>query len=139
MSLRAVVLLAAVGCAQPALGSREEPRRESGSPAGGLPEHARVRVGRLRCEYRTDPIGIDDPRPRLSWILESSERGQRQTAYQVIVAKSSRDLEAERGDLWDTGRVASAESAHVAYGGRELASGERAWWKVRVWGKDGTP
>jgi alpha-L-rhamnosidase len=135
MTLRAVVLLAAVGCSGPALGSGEEPRRE-GDPAPG---HSRVRVGGLRCEHRTDPLGVDAPRPRLSWVLESSERGQRQTAYQVLAAKDARDLEADRGGLWDSGKVDSAQSALVPYGGRELASGERAWWKVRVWDKDGAP
>jgi hypothetical protein len=30
----------------------------------------------LRCEYRVDPLGIEEPAPRLSWIVESGERGQ---------------------------------------------------------------
>src|SRR4030043_49275 len=30
----------------------------------------------LRCEYRTDPMGIDIQIPRLSWILESDLRDQ---------------------------------------------------------------
>jgi hypothetical protein len=24
----------------------------------------------LRCEYLTDPVGIDVPQPRFSWVLE---------------------------------------------------------------------
>ena len=39
----------------------------------------------LRCEYQVNPLGIDEPRPRLSWILESPQRRQVQTAYQVLV------------------------------------------------------
>src|SRR4051812_28467510 len=38
---------------------------------------------RLRCEYRTDPLGIASPHPRLGWILQSAARAQRQTAYQI--------------------------------------------------------
>src|SRR5688572_15681203 len=41
---------------------------------------------RLRCEGMESPLGIDALAPRLSWQLESSARGQRQTAYQVLVA-----------------------------------------------------
>src|SRR6202035_4600068 len=28
-------------------------------------------VGRLRCEGLSDPLGIQEPQPRLSWIVES--------------------------------------------------------------------
>ncbi len=46
---------------------------------------ASLKVGGLKCEYRVNPLGLDTPRPRLSWLLESSQRGDRQTAYQVLV------------------------------------------------------
>jgi alpha-L-rhamnosidase len=40
----------------------------------------------LRCEYLTDPLGIDVVKPRLSWVMEdrgqeSGSRGLKQTAY----------------------------------------------------------
>ena len=40
----------------------------------------------LRCEYLSNPLGIDVPQPRFSWVLEHSARGEMQTAYQVLVA-----------------------------------------------------
>src|ERR1051325_1089392 len=40
----------------------------------------------LRCEYLESPLGLDEPRPRLSWCIESSERGEKQTAYEILVA-----------------------------------------------------
>ena len=40
----------------------------------------------LRCEYRDDPLGIDVTSPRLSWIVSSHRRAQKQTAYHVLVA-----------------------------------------------------
>ena len=72
-------------------------------------------------------------------MLESEERGQRQTAYQVLSASSLEHLAREQGDLWDSGKVASDQSVHVAYGGRPLGSNQSAHWKVRVWDKDGRP
>src|SRR5689334_21074091 len=59
----------------------------------------------LRCEYAVNPIGIDVIKPRLSWTFEASERGQWQTAYQVLVASSEAKLTANQGDLWDTGKI----------------------------------
>jgi hypothetical protein len=65
-----------------------EPLRESGL---GL------NPAELRCEYRADPLGIDVSRPRLSWIVTSAERGQRQTGYQVLVAGSEAILKLDKG------------------------------------------
>ncbi|MGQ9524689.1 MAG: family 78 glycoside hydrolase catalytic domain, partial [Armatimonadota bacterium] len=98
-----------------------------------------VTVERLRCEYAVNPVGIDVPRPRLSWTLRSNRRGERQTAYQILVATSMETLNADSGDLWDSGKVDTDQSIHVPYSGRELTSRTRCYWKVRVWDKDGKP
>ena len=52
----------------------------------------------LRCEYLKDPMGVDAAQPRLSWIIQSKQRGQRQTAYQVLVAASPAVLQHDQGD-----------------------------------------
>jgi alpha-L-rhamnosidase len=94
----------------------------------------------LRVEYRQDPLGVDVARPRLSWILQATdpnERGQRQTAYQVLVASSPELLRADKGDLWDSGKVASDQSIHVVYEGKPLGSRMFCHWKVRVWESGG--
>ena len=75
-----------------------------------------IRVGRLRCEYAVNPLGIDVPRPRLSWVLDAARRGVAQSAYQVRV----RD---DTGEVWDSDRVASDQSIHVAYAGRPQLAG----------------
>ena len=90
----------------------------------------------LRCEYLVNPLGIDVQQPRLSWILhaaQSAQRGQRQTAYQLLVASTQALLAANVGDLWDSEKCSSAQSAHVAYEGASLSSGIQCWWKVRIW------
>ncbi|MDP9362916.1 MAG: hypothetical protein M3Q10_01575, partial [Chloroflexota bacterium] len=96
-----------------------------------------LRATGLRCEYLTDPLGIDVARPRLSWTLESGRRGERQSAYRILVASDRARLLAGEGDLWDSGHVASGQSTHVVYGGPALASRQRCWWSVRVWDRDG--
>ena len=98
---------------------------------------ATVTVTTLRCEYAENPAGIDTPQPRLSWVLESSQRAQRQTAYQVLVATSAEMLKPGIADLWDSGKVASDQSIQLPYAGKPLASRMRCFWKVRVWDQDG--
>ena len=103
---------------------------------------ASIHPQQLRCEYRRDPQGIDVTDPRLSWLLSADRvkaRGLRQTAYRVLAASSERLLAANRGDLWDSGRVESAESAHVVYGGKPLVSGAALFWKVQVWDQGHKP
>ena len=47
--------------------------------ASALLAHASVAPTQLRCEYAVDPLGVDVAAPRLFWVLDSNERGQRQT------------------------------------------------------------
>jgi alpha-L-rhamnosidase len=98
---------------------------------------AKLSVSRLSCELAQNPVGIDAPRPRLSWILESRERAQTQTAYQILAATSENALKPGKADLWDSGKVSSDETVQIPYAGRTLRSAERCFWKVRLWDQDG--
>ena len=87
----------------------------------------------LRCEYLSSPLSIDAATPRLSWVPQASARGWKQSAYRVQVASSAADLTKNRADLWDSGKVRSAQSLGVRYAGRPLQSGARYFWRVQVW------
>ena len=102
-----------------------------------LSAFAGLSVEQLRCEYLENPLGIDAAQPRLSWIVDSSGRGQRQTAYQILVAGSAAGLKKDLGDLWDSGKVVSDQTTFVAYAGKALASRQTCFWKIRSWDKDG--
>ncbi len=123
---------------------------ETGHPQEHLPidgtqrgaSEAAITPVDLRCEYLPTPLGIDARRPRLSWRLRSDvadSRGQRQSAYQVLVASNETNLAADRGDLWDSGKVESFEHLHIVYEGRPPTSAERCHWKVRAWDGDDRP
>ena len=99
--------------------------------------HANAAPISLSCEYKENPLGIEMPLPRLSWKLPPGQRGQLQTAYQVLVASSEEKVNADTGDLWDSGKVESDQSILVPYAGKKLSSRDRAWWKVRVWDRNG--
>jgi len=93
-------------------------------------------ANKLRCEYLVNPHGIDVSKPRLSWILDSDGRGQKQRAYHILVAGSAEKLRKNVGDLWDSNRVDSDQSIHIEYAGKPLQSHMRCYWKVRIWDKD---
>lgn len=98
-----------------------------------------IGVGDPRVEYLQNPQGIDIVEPRLGWQLKSGQRGVSQQAYRVLVASSLELLKADKGDLWDTGKVASGANIQIAYGGKPLASHQECHWKVMVWDQDNKP
>ena len=93
----------------------------------------------LRCEYLVNPLGIDVIEPRLSWIVESDERAQYQTAYRIIVASDQEIVNKNEGDLWDTKKVLSDQTTHVIFEGKTLESEMTCYWKVMVWDKNDDP
>jgi alpha-L-rhamnosidase len=91
----------------------------------------------LRCEYLSNPLGIDKPTPHLSWQSDSGERNWKQAAYQVLVASGADLLIPGRTDIWDSGKIDSDESVGIAYRGPALESRRRYFWKVRIWDPSG--
>ena len=86
----------------------------------------------LRVEYLAEPV-VDVPQPRFSWVLNHTERGQKQSACQVVVSTQP-DF---RSAVWDSGKVAGSQSTHVVYAGKPLESAQTYYWKVRFWDRDG--
>src|SRR5262245_60116659 len=93
----------------------------------------------LTCQLlpKTAVPGITDSKPKLGWIVPLAKRGDRQAAYQILAASSKELLAGGRADLWDSGKVESAESINVAYAGSSLAAGQSWCWNVRTWSQDG--
>ena len=90
---------------------------------------AKLEVKNLICEYHTDPMGIDIQKPRLSWQMLSAENNVLQTAYEIKVT----DQSAKGSEVWNSGKVNSAQSVNVAYEGPALKSMQRVYWQVRIW------
>ncbi len=101
------------------------------------PLRAEITPANLRCEYKVNPIGIDEKQPRLSWIVESRTRGEKQSAYQILVGSSPNSL--AKGDLWNSGKVTGNATNQIVYAGKPLQSGQTARWSVRTWDKNGKP
>jgi alpha-L-rhamnosidase len=93
----------------------------------------------LRCEYRINPVGIDDPQPRFYWYVNDTNRGAVQTAYHVLVASEPKLLKKDIGDIWNSDKIKSTQSAHIIYKGPPLESRKKYFWKVRTWDKEDKP
>jgi len=87
----------------------------------------------------SNPLAIDRDAVRFTWRQTDAGRGAAQTAYRILVATSRELLAQGKGDVWDSGKVDSDQSAGVAYAGAALPATTRLWWKVRVWDAAGKP
>ncbi len=97
--------------------------------------HAQVRVTDTRVENLTQPLSVD-VKPRFGWKILSEDRGILQEACEIKVAESSDNLYANKL-YWTSGKVTSSASQWVEYAGKELQSGRKYWWQVRVWDNRG--
>jgi alpha-L-rhamnosidase len=104
---------------------------------GNFQTNAKNQVVKLVTEYHENPIGIDIVKPRLSWQILSEGQNVTQTAYEIRVADSPKNLSKRSRQLWATGKVDSDQSVNVEYKGPALKSGERAYWQVRIWDNSG--
>jgi alpha-L-rhamnosidase len=91
----------------------------------------------LRTEQRHEPLGLDEPRPRLSWQLECDRRGAAQSAYRIIAAERQADLDDPDRVLWDSGKRQSGEGLLVPWDGPVLRSATRYHWRVELWDETG--
>jgi len=87
----------------------------------------------IRFEHIRDALGLGEERPRLSWIVDTTTAGWRQTGYEIEAYGPEGRL---RGQ---TGRVESDQPVLVPWPFDPLSSRERLAIRMRVWGVDGLP
>ena len=83
-------------------------------------------------EGQTNPEALHVAAPRFSWKTISDLQNVHQESYRILVASSESLLDKNIGDLWDSGDVLSDISVLIPYGGVEIGSRTKAWWKVVV-------
>ena len=108
---------------------------------GRTQSDCQIRPSKLKVEYLSNPLAVDSPHPRLSWQLEPTGlylKNLSQKGYQILVATSLKNIEFGVGDLWDTKKVLS-DRTHIKYNGIPLKSGQRAYWRVKVWDQNDQP
>jgi len=96
-----------------------------------------LKVEEVKCEHLHNPIGINTLKPRFSWKINSNQQGAKQTAYQILVATEVDKLNENDADLWNSGKMSSANQLFVEYAGKSLNPGQILYWKVRTWNQEG--
>ncbi len=85
----------------------------------------------LTAEHKTNPIGIEEKAPRMSWKINGAGKNILQNAYAIRVATAP-DFSA-KSLVWESGKINADESILQPYGGPALTSGKRYHWQVKVW------
>ncbi|MBB5438155.1 alpha-L-rhamnosidase [Pedobacter sp. AK017] len=93
------------------------------------------KVINMRCEYLTNPLGVDIAQPRLSWQLSDVRRDARQTAYQIYVGTDAAEVANGNGNAWISPKTFSATNL-VKYDGKVLEPFTRYYWRVQIWDKE---
>ena len=88
-----------------------------------------VRLTGLQSDHLETPIGIDNPAPRLSWRMDDSRQGAKQTSYRVLVDKDSMKVVNGKADIWDTGKINTGDML-ITYAGKQLEPFTKYYWKV---------
>ena len=94
-------------------------------------------ISLLRTERQSEPLGIDNPNPEFSWVVESDERGLTQTSYEIQVSTDEKVLQSDKGNVWQSGKVPGSATFGILYNGKTLKPFTRYFWKIRVWDQNG--
>ena len=70
----------------------------------------------LRTEYRVNPVGLTNRKPRFSWKMYSAEKNTLQTSYKINV------IDEKGNQVWNSGTKTSQDSVLISYDGEKLES-----------------
>ncbi|MDE3252191.1 MAG: family 78 glycoside hydrolase catalytic domain [Bacteroidota bacterium] len=90
---------------------------------------AQTRIEHLQTENKTNPIGVGETLPRFSWELSGDQRNLLQKAYEIVVFPAAN----HKKPVWRSGKILSAASVWIPYGGSPLKSDTQYDWQVTVW------
>lgn len=93
----------------------------------------------LRLELQNQPLLVEDlSHFSMSWVLNSTQRNDVQTAYRIVIADAP-DFIDDNGNpianklLWDSGKTVTSDSTGVTYRGPKLSAATRYYWAVQTW------
>jgi len=90
----------------------------------------------LRCEFLSNPIGLDTDQPRLNWRLEDKRPGAKQTAYQIFIGTDSLLIKKGQSNIFQSLKN-NSDVQNFIYSGNKLVPFTKYYWNVKIWDKDG--
>lgn len=91
-----------------------------------------MNIVRMKVEYQSNPIGVDERKPVFSWNVDGCKKDWYQDSYRIIVSDSEDLLNTNNANMWDSGVVNNKMMVNVAYDGKDLVSATKYFWKVFV-------
>ncbi|MFI1093861.1 family 78 glycoside hydrolase catalytic domain [Streptomyces sp. NPDC020917] len=107
----------------------------SGMAAAAPGNHAPLAPGHLTVDDQSRPLEVEGA-PQFGWQPRDPDSGESQSAYEIVVTRAA-TASAAAQQVWDSGKVTSADEAYVPYGGPALADGTSYTWTVRTWDRAG--
>lgn len=89
-----------------------------------------LKIKKIQCEYKNNPLTVDTKTPRFSWQLHSDRMNIYQDAWQIVVKK-------EEEVVWDSGRQESKKTYGIRYSGKALESKTEYCYLVTAWDNQG--
>ncbi len=101
-----------------------------------LSDHFSEGPSDLTVEWIRDTKGVSiiDSKPEFGWVVPDG--AVTQSAYQVLVASSEKNINNNIGDVWNSMQVRSNSSFDIGHAGETLKSGNTYYWKARIWDQD---
>ena len=93
-------------------------------------------VEKVYCNYMTETVGVESP-VTISWKMSSSERGQFQSAFRIIITDRPDLQENIKLNTWDSGKTASDVSTGIECNITDLEPGKKYYYFVKVWDRQG--
>ena len=87
----------------------------------------------LRTEFQTNPIGLGNTQPTLSWQIAANAKVKQIEAFEIEAASSAKAFKKGTPDLWQSGKVSEPWATSARYKGKKLTSRTAVYWRVRVW------
>ena len=90
----------------------------------------------LLVEERDDPgigsdkAGVENPYPVFSWTADPITA---QTAYRLLLADNSTDIDNDYGNIWDSGKISITTESCIYDSTHTLQSNIIYRWKVKTW------
>jgi len=97
-----------------------------------------LKLENLKCEYLTNPIGIDTPSPRFVWQIKGDKTEINQSACEIIVGTDSLEVASGKGKHWNSGKIIKTQSLAI-YTGESLNAFTKYFWSVKIWEKNSIP
>ena len=87
----------------------------------------------LMIEFIRHPekVLILDPKPEFTWIV--SQESIKQSAYQIQVASSLKNIRKNDADIWNSGKIPGGGSTEIEFDGKDLMENSAYYWRVRIW------